>query len=70
MSKKWFVRRVQSGKEDTVKRNLEKRVNAEGAQDVIASVLVPTESVAESGTVLPSNVHRLTMETLPVPGIV
>jgi transcriptional antiterminator NusG len=47
MSKKWFVLRVQSGKEDTVRRSLEKRVNAEGAQDVVASVLVPTESVAE-----------------------
>ena len=47
MAKKWYVLRVQSGREDTVKRNLEKRVNAEAAQDVIASVLVPTESVAE-----------------------
>ena len=47
MAKKWYVLRVQSGKEDTVKRNLEKRVNAEAAQDAISSVLVPTESVAE-----------------------
>ena len=47
MSKKWFVLRVQSGKEDTVRKNLEKRVNAEAAQDVVAGVLVPTESVAE-----------------------
>jgi transcriptional antiterminator NusG len=47
MPKKWFVLRVQSGKEDTVQKNLEKRVNAEGAQDVISGIMVPTESVAE-----------------------
>ncbi len=47
MAKKWYVLRVQSGKEDTVRKSLEKRVNSEGAQDTISSVLVPTESVAE-----------------------
>lgn len=47
MSKKWFVLRVQSGKEDLVKRSLEKRINAEGAQDIISNILVPTETIAE-----------------------
>jgi transcriptional antiterminator NusG len=47
MAKKWFVLRVQSGREDTVRKSLDKRVNAEGAQETISSILVPTESVAE-----------------------
>lgn len=47
MPMKWFVLRVQSGKEDTIKRNLEKRVKAAGVDSLIARVLVPTETVAE-----------------------
>ena len=47
MAKKWFVLRVQSGKEDTVKKSLEKRVNAEAAQELISNIMVPTETVAE-----------------------
>ena len=45
--KKWFVLRVQSGKEDTIKRNLEKRVKAAGLGEQVGRVLVPAETVAE-----------------------
>lgn len=47
MPKKWFVLRVQSGKEDTIRRNLEKRVKAAGLEEEIGRVLVPSETVAE-----------------------
>ena len=45
--KKWYVIRVQSGKEDRVKSNLVKRVEAMNAQDKITRVLVPTELLSE-----------------------
>lgn len=45
--KKWYVVRVQSGKEEKVKSNLEKRVALLGLQDQISNILVPTELVSE-----------------------
>ena len=47
MSARWFVLRVQSGKEEKVRSNLEKRVKAAGLDDVILQILVPTERVSE-----------------------
>ena len=44
---KWYVLRVQSNKEDTVRESLEKRIAAAGLSDQIVSVLVPTEKVSE-----------------------
>lgn len=43
----WFVLRVQSGREDTVRRGLEKRIKDMDLEDLIARVLVPKESVSE-----------------------
>src|SRR5262249_33287941 len=47
MAKKWYVVRVQSGREDTVRENLEKRVKSAGLDQIISRVLVPTEKVSE-----------------------
>lgn len=47
MAKKWYVVRVQSGREDTVRENLERRVKSAGLENIIARVLVPTEKVSE-----------------------
>ncbi len=47
MSENWFVMRVQSGREDKVRQSLEKRVRAEGLEDVVTRVLVPSERVSE-----------------------
>jgi len=47
MPTKWFVLRVQSGKEDTIRRNLERRVKAASLEEQIGRVLVPSETVAE-----------------------
>ena len=43
----WYVLRVQSGKEDRVKANLENRTKAMGLEDKILKVVVPSELVSE-----------------------
>ena len=45
--KEWFVVRVQSGKEDQVREALERRVKAEGLEEIITRVLVPSERISE-----------------------
>ncbi|MFQ5861770.1 MAG: transcription termination/antitermination protein NusG [Candidatus Brocadiales bacterium] len=47
MTKKWFVLRVQSNREEKVKNTLEESVRARGLEDKVAKVLVPTEKVSE-----------------------
>jgi transcription termination/antitermination protein NusG len=44
---RWYVLRVQSNKEDSVKESLERRVQAAGLADQITRVLVPVEKVTE-----------------------
>jgi transcriptional antiterminator NusG len=44
---RWYVVRVQSGKEDRVRESLVKRVKAAGVESRIPRVLVPTEKVTE-----------------------
>lgn len=44
---KWYVLRVQSGKEDRVKLNLEARIQSMEMQDRIFRVLVPLEKVID-----------------------
>jgi transcriptional antiterminator NusG len=45
--KNWYVVHTQTGSEDKVKSTLEKRVNSEGVQELIAKVIIPTEQVSE-----------------------
>ncbi len=45
--KRWYVLRVQSNKEDSVKEGLERRIQAAGLGDQITRVLVPTEKITE-----------------------
>ncbi len=45
--RRWYVVRVQSGREETVKDGLLRRVRAMGLEGKIASVVVPTEKVTE-----------------------
>ena len=44
---RWYVVRVQSGREESVKDGLLRRVNAAGLQPKITNVIVPTEKVTE-----------------------
>ena len=47
MSKEWYVIRVQSGREEKVRRSLERRIKAAGAEETLSRVIVPTETVSE-----------------------
>jgi transcriptional antiterminator NusG len=44
---RWFAVRVQSNKEDSVKRNMDRRIELRGLGHKILQVVVPTEKVAE-----------------------
>ena len=46
-SKQWYVLRVQSGREELVKKALEKQVKTAGLTSEVGRVLVPTESISE-----------------------
>jgi len=45
--RKWYVVRVQSGREEQVKEGLLRRVRAAGLEGKITNVIVPTEKVTE-----------------------
>lgn len=43
----WYILKVQSNREDSVKRNLEKRIKVAGLERYFGHIIVPTESVTE-----------------------
>jgi len=45
--KNWYVVHTQTGIEEKVKASLEKKAASEGLQDLISSVIIPTEQVSE-----------------------
>lgn len=45
--KRWYVLKVQSGREDRIRESLERRVAIEGLQDFFGEIIVPTERVSE-----------------------
>ncbi len=47
MTKKWFVLRVQSNREEKVKSALEESIKVRGIDDKVTKVLVPTEKISE-----------------------
>jgi len=47
MPKEWYVLRVASGREESVKEGLLKKIQLAGLQEHIPTVLVPTERVSE-----------------------
>ena len=47
MTKEWYVLRVASGREEAVKESLLKKVQLAGLQELVPTVLVPTERVSE-----------------------
>ncbi|MCR4293447.1 MAG: transcription termination/antitermination protein NusG [Candidatus Kuenenia sp.] len=47
MPKEWFVLRVQSNREDKVRDNLVERIRAQGMENLITNVLVPSEKISE-----------------------
>lgn len=47
MAKKWYVIHTQTGQEDRIKLNIEKRARESRLRDLIAQILIPTEKVSE-----------------------
>jgi len=47
VAQRWYVVRVQSGRENTVQTALTRRLKVAGKQDVVPRVLVPTETITE-----------------------
>jgi transcriptional antiterminator NusG len=45
--KNWYVVHTQTGSEEKVKTVLENRIASQGMQEVVASVIIPTEQVSE-----------------------
>ena len=46
MAKNWYVLRVQSNKEETVRETLDRKIKMEGLEDLLPRVVVPTERVS------------------------
>lgn len=47
MAKEWYVLRVQAGREETVRETLLKKIQLAGFEELVPTVLVPTERVSE-----------------------
>jgi transcriptional antiterminator NusG len=47
MNMNWYVVHTQTGSEEKVKTSLENRITAEGLQELITKVIIPTEQVSE-----------------------
>ncbi len=45
--KKWYVVKVQSGREDSIRTNLERRIKLENLENYVGRVVVPIEKVTE-----------------------
>ena len=43
----WYVVKVQSGREESIKEAIERRVKIEGLQDAFGQIVIPTEKVSE-----------------------
>jgi transcriptional antiterminator NusG len=47
MALNWYILRVHNGQEEQIRESLEKRVKTFGMEDLVKTVLVPTERVSE-----------------------
>jgi transcriptional antiterminator NusG len=46
-NKRWYVVKVQSGREDSIKEAIERRVKIEGLEEYYGEIIIPTETVVE-----------------------
>lgn len=62
-TKHWYVVKVQSGREETIKEAIEKRVKIEGLEEFFGQIIIPVERVTEM-----RNSKRVTRERKLYPG--
>jgi len=43
----WYVLKIQSNRENTIKKSLERRIKLEGLEDYFGEIIIPTEKVSE-----------------------
>lgn len=43
----WYVLKIQSNRENTIKKSLERRIKLEGLEEFFADIIIPTEKVSE-----------------------
>jgi transcription termination/antitermination protein NusG len=46
-NKRWYVVKVQSGREESIKEAIERRVKIEGLEEFFGQIMIPTEKVVE-----------------------
>ena len=46
-NKRWYIVKVQSGREDTIREAIERKVKIEGLEEFFSQIIVPTETVTE-----------------------
>ena len=46
-NKRWYVVKVQSGREESIKESIERRVKIEGLEDYFGQIIIPIEKVVE-----------------------
>jgi transcriptional antiterminator NusG len=46
-NKKWYIVKVQSGREDSIKEAIERKVKIEGLEEYFGQIIIPTETVTE-----------------------
>lgn len=63
--KKWYIVKVQSGREETIRQAIERKVKIEGLEEFFARILVPTEKFTEI-----RNNKRVTKERKKFPGYI
>lgn len=62
-NKHWYVVKVQSGREESIKESVERRVKIEGLEEFFSQIIIPTEKVVEM-----RNNKRITRERKLYPG--
>src|SRR5207249_4227981 len=46
-NKRWYVVKVQSGREESIKEAIERRVKIEGLEEAFGQIIIPVEKVTE-----------------------
>src|SRR5262245_49779680 len=64
-NKHWYVVKVQSGREETIKEAIERKVKIEGLEEYFGQIFIPTEKVTEM-----RNNKRVTRERKVLPGYI
>lgn len=62
-NKRWYVVKVQSGREESIKESIERRVKIEGLEEFFGQIIIPVERVTEM-----RNGRRVTRERKLFPG--